>query len=99
MGCGCLIALAAAISPRFGLFLMWIFTDRIPRAYDDNWLVAVFGFFFLPWTALAWAAVWAPVGDVSGFGWFIVIFAFLMDIGTHAASAQTRRDERSAGLA
>jgi hypothetical protein len=95
MGCGCLIALAAALSPRFALFLTWIFTDRIPRAFDDSWLFPILGFFFLPWTTLAWAFAWAPVGGVTGFGWFIVIFAFLIDLGTYASSDRARRERGS----
>ena len=34
MGCGCLIVLASAVSPRLALFLAWIFTDKIPAAFD-----------------------------------------------------------------
>lgn len=92
MGCGCLILLASAVSPRLALFLVWIFTDRVPAAYDHSWIVAVLGFLFLPWTALAWALVWAPFGGVSGFGWFIVVLAFFVDMSTHVSAARTRRD-------
>ncbi|MGB3411089.1 MAG: hypothetical protein WBA45_07805 [Microthrixaceae bacterium] len=91
MGCGCLLLLAAAASPRFALFLTWLFTDRIPAAYDDNWLVTVLGFLFLPWTALAWVAVWAPVSGVSGLGWFIVVFAFTVDLSTLFGTARSER--------
>jgi hypothetical protein len=77
---------------------MWIFTDKIPRAFDDNWIFAILGFFFLPWTTLAWSVAWAPVGGVTGFGWFLVVFAFIVDIGTYASSERARR-ERSASTA
>lgn len=96
MGCGCLLALASVISPRFGLFLMWIFTDRIPAAFDGNWLLPILGFFLLPWTTLAWAVAWAPITEVSGFGWFLVILGFLADISTHAGAARARRDQAAA---
>ena len=33
---------------------------------------------------------------VTGFGWFIVILAFLADLSTHAAASQARRREASA---
>lgn len=95
MGCGCLIVLASALSPRFALFLVWLFTDRIPAAYDGNWIVAVLGFFLLPWTTLAWAAVWAPGPGVSGLGWFIVVLAFCVDMSTHLGAARTERDRRA----
>ena len=95
MGCGCLIAIAAALSPRFALFLTWIFTDRIPRAFDDNWLFPILGFFFLPWTTLAWAVAYAPVQGVTGFGWFLVVFAFVVDVTTYTGGEKARRDRNA----
>jgi hypothetical protein len=88
---GCLLVLFAFISPRLALFAMLLFTDLIGRAYD-GWLVPVLGFFLLPWTTLAYAAMWS-VGsnEVSGFEWFIVILAFVVDLGTYANRKQARR--------
>lgn len=92
MGCGCLVALASAISPRLGLFLLWLFTDRLSEAFTSGW-IGLIGFLFLPWTALAWAVAYQPLGDVgvTGFGWFVVLLALLVDLSTHAGSAQARR--------
>lgn len=95
MGCGCLILLASSISPRLALVLVWLFTDRIPAAFDHNWIVAILGFLFLPWTTLAWAAVWAPIPGVSGLGWFIVALAFCVDMSIHFGAARTERDRRA----
>ncbi len=40
------------------------------------------GFLLLPWTTLAYAAMWGISGDgVVGFEWFIVVLAFLVDLG------------------
>ena len=33
---------------------------------------------------------------VTGFGWFLVAFAFVCDIMTHVGSSQARRDRRRA---
>jgi len=95
--CGCLFVIAAAISPRFGVFLLWAFTDRMSIAFNEWWWAAI-GFIFLPWTTIAWALVYAPVKGVTGFGWVIVVFAFLADISTHVASSQarSRRDAAAA---
>jgi hypothetical protein len=95
MGCGCLIALAASASPRLALFLVWLFTDKIPAAFDGNWLFPILGFFLLPWTTLAWAVAWASTGGIQGFGWVLVVFGFLADISTHAGAAQSRRMQAS----
>lgn len=93
MGCGCLVFLASAISPRLGIFLLWLFSDRMTQAFDSGWL-AILGFLLLPWTTLAWAVAYQPLGDagVSGFGWFIVGLAVLADLSTHAGSGKARAD-------
>lgn len=97
MGCGCLIVLASSISPRLGLFLVWVFTDRIPAAFDGNWLFPILGFFLLPWTTLAWAIAWAdPIKGVSGFGYLLVAFAFAVDLSTHFGASRAERDRRAA---
>ena len=91
MGCGCLIALAAAFSPRLATFLIWIFTDRMSIAFSSFWY-GLLGWIFLPWTTLAWAIAYAPIKGVEGFGWFLVIFAFVLDISTHLGAARARRE-------
>src|SRR5215207_1505145 len=91
--CGCLVALAAMLSPRLAIFLVWLFSDRMSIAFNSFWL-ALAGFLFLPWTTLAWAVAYAPIRGVTGFGWFVVIFAFVADLMTHVGSAQARRDRR-----
>ena len=58
--CGCLVALAAFLSPRFAIFLIWLFTDRMSIAFDSFWW-GLLGFIFLPWTTLAWAVAYAPI--------------------------------------
>ena len=91
--CGCIVALAAFVSPRLGIFFLWLFTDRMSIAFDSFWW-GLIGFVVLPWTTLAWAVVYAPVRGVTGFCWFIVIFAFVADVMTHVGSAQARRDRK-----
>ena len=88
---GCLLVLFAFISPRLALFVMWLFTDLLSRAYDE-WVIPVLGFFLLPWTTLAYAAMWSVGSDkVSGFEWFIVILAFVVDLGAYANRNQARQ--------
>jgi hypothetical protein len=89
------VALGAAISPRIAIFLLWLFTNRMDVAFDRFWMGLV-GFFVLPWTTLAWAVCYAPVRGVTGFGWILVIFAFLVDLSTLAGASQARqRDARA----
>jgi len=88
----CLAALFALISPRLALFFIWIFSDLLSRAYD-SWVLPVLGFFLLPWTTLAYAVMW-DVGSngVHGFEWFIVILAFLFDLGSYAQGRRAQTD-------
>lgn len=48
------------------------------------------GFFLLPWTTLAYAALWSSSNRVSGFEWFVVILAFLFDLAAHARGGRLR---------
>jgi hypothetical protein len=87
---GCLVALLALLSPRLALFAIWVFSDLLSRAYED-WIVPVLGFFLLPWTTLAYAAMWgAGSNEVTGFEWFIVILAFLVDLASYSSSRRAQ---------
>jgi hypothetical protein len=88
---GCLLALLALLSPRLALFAVWLFSDLLSRAFD-SWFVPLLGFFLLPWTTLAYAVMWDSSRQVSGFEWFLVIVAFLFDIGAYDSGRRTRAD-------
>jgi hypothetical protein len=84
----CLLALLALISPRLALFCLWLFSNLLDRAYD-SWIVPVLGFFLLPWTTLAYAAMWgAGTNGVEGIEWFFVILGFLFDLGAYSQSGR-----------
>lgn len=81
---GCFVVLFALISPRLALFFLWLFSDLLSRAFD-SWIIPFLGFFLLPWTTLAYSVMWSIGSDkVAGFEWFIVILAFLVDLGSWA---------------
>ena len=87
---GCFIVLFALLSPRLALFFVWVFSDLLSRAFD-SWFVPFLGFFLLPWTTLAYAAMYSSSDKVDGFEWFIVILAFFVDISAYSQSARIRR--------
>jgi len=87
---GCLVVLLAFLSPRLAIFVLFLFTDVLSRAFD-SWILPFLGFFLLPWTTLAYAAMWSSSDRVSGFEWFIVVLAFLIDLGSYARSSRERR--------
>jgi hypothetical protein len=84
-GVGCLLALLALISPRLVLFLLWIFSNVLSRAFD-SWIIPLLGFLLLPWTTLTYVAFWdwGSGRQVTGFEWFFVVLAFLIDLGSYA---------------
>jgi hypothetical protein len=88
---GCLLALVALISARLALVLLWLFSDVLSRAFD-SWIVPFLGFFLLPWTTLAYAAFWdwGPGREVTGFEWFFVVLAFLIDLSSWAGGRRAR---------
>lgn len=89
----CLAALLAVISPRLALFAIFLFSNMLDRAFE-GWLLPLAGFFLLPWTTLAYTLMWdIGTNTVTGFEWFIVILAFLGDLGSYAGG-RSYRDSR-----
>jgi hypothetical protein len=86
----CLAVLLAFISPRLAIIVVAIFSDILSRAFD-SWFLPLIGFFLLPWTTLAYAVMW-DVGThrVNGFEWFVVVLAFLADLGSYFGGQRAR---------
>lgn len=88
----CLAALLALISPRLAIIFVAIFSDILSRSMD-SWILPLLGFFILPWTTLAYALMWdIGTNEVTGFEWFVVGFAFLVDIASWGGGSRVRRD-------
>ena len=69
---------------------MWLFSDVLSDSFG-SWLVPLLGFFLLPWTTLAYALIWdAGTNAVTGFEWFIVGLAFVLDLGSYGAGQSAR---------
>jgi hypothetical protein len=88
----CLIALFALISPRLALFVIWVFSNLLSRAFD-SWAVPLIGFFLLPWTTLAYALMWDSSNRVYGFEWFIVALGFFFDLACYSRVERRRRQD------
>lgn len=86
----CFVAVLALLSPRLALFAIWIFSDLLSRAFE-SWIVPFLGFFLLPWTTLAYAAMWSSADRVYGFEWFIVALGFLFDLASWTSGERGRR--------
>jgi len=87
---GCLFVLILLISPRFALFILWIATTMVDRAFD-GFIVPLLGLIFLPLTTLGYVLAYQPGPGVSGFGWVVVVFAFLMDLSSFGGAKRYRQ--------
>ena len=86
----CLIALFALISPRLALFFIFVFSNMLDRAFD-GWLLPLLGFFLVPWTTLAYTLMWdTGTRTVDGFEWFVVVLAFVVDLGAYVGGRSYR---------
>ena len=83
---GCLLILLALAAPRVVLLIVWLSTTVVTRAYG-SFIVPLLGLILLPLTTLAYALAFQPNIGVTGFGWFWVILALIIDLGTYGGSS------------
>ncbi len=86
----CVLVLLAFLGPRLVLFLLWLLTNYLSRAFDA-FLLPFLGFLFLPWPTIAWAIAQNEFGGLSGVGLLIVVLGLLADIGVLGGGARGRR--------
>jgi len=86
----CVLALLAFLGPRLVIFLLWILTTYMSRAFD-TFIWPLLGFIFLPWTTIAFAIAQNEFGGLSGLGLVIVALGLLGDIGVLGGGARGRR--------
>lgn len=86
----CVLALLAFLGPRLVLFLLFIFTNYLQRAFDA-FLLPFLGFLFLPWTTIAWAIAQNEFGGTSGIGLLMIVLGLLADVGVLGGGARGRR--------
>jgi hypothetical protein len=94
--CGCFVVALGAFFPRIALVLIWIFTNWVQRAFSGEWILPLLGILLVPYTTLAYVALYAWLGEVTGFTWFFVVLAFLLDLGSWASGAQAGRERYAA---
>ena len=86
----CLLAIIALFSPRLVILLLAIFSDYLDQPYGSGWIWAILGFFFFPFTTLAYAVAINAYGAVSGMGLILVILGVLFDLGAHGGTASNK---------
>ena len=86
----CVLAMLAFLGPRLVIFVLFLFTNYMSRAFD-MFLLPFLGFLFLPWTTIAFAIARNEFGGLNGIGLLIVVLALLADIGIVGGGARSRR--------
>jgi hypothetical protein len=92
----CFVLVLGFLGPRIAFLWVWLATARVELAFSGAFWLPLLGMLFLPWTALAYVAAWAPMGGVSTIGWCVVAFGFLLDLASYSSrSSQQRYNSRS----
>ena len=87
----CLLVIIALLLPRMALFLIWLFTDWLKQAYETA-LWPLLGFFFMPYTTLAYMGAMLNNNHQITGGWLVLlIVAVVVDLGHHGGTARGRR--------
>jgi len=83
---GCLVGCFAIVFPRLTIALVFLMSGYLGRAYETT-LWPVLGFFFMPFTTLAYAWAVNSNGSVTGIYLVVVVIAVLMDLGSNGHGA------------
>jgi hypothetical protein len=86
----CLLVLLALVAPRLTIALLVIFGEYIGNAYQTT-IWPLLGFFFMPFTTLAYAVAINEGGQVTGWYMVLVVVAVLADLSTHGGGGAAAR--------
>ncbi len=89
---GCFIGCLALATPRFAIFLVFLFSDYLGRAYETNFWPFL-GFLFLPLTTLSYAFAMNAGGGVHGIYLVLMVVAVLGDLGLLGGAKRSTRSE------
>ena len=88
---GCLLVLAALITPRFIMFVLWLFSDYLNHAFSNGWW-GLLGFLFLPTTSIAYAIAQneftAAGGGLEAAGIIVIVLGVALDLGLLGGSGR-----------
>ena len=87
---GCLFAVIAGLFPRLAFFIYWIARPAKVDAAFDTFIFPLLGILFLPFATLMYVILYTPGIGVTGWEWFWVFVAALLDIGHWTVGASQR---------
>ena len=90
---GCLFIIFGSLFPRFGVLFIWLARPvYFTAAFGNTLLWPILGIIFLPFTTLMYVLLWSSTG-LTGFDWFWLALAVILDIGHMGGSAYANRDK------
>jgi uncharacterized membrane protein len=87
---GCLFAIFAGVFPRLAVLIGWIARPERVDAAFSTFLWPLLGIIFLPFATLIYVLLYTPGRGLTGWDWFWVVLAAILDIGHWAAGATQR---------
>jgi hypothetical protein len=91
---GCLFAIFAGAFPRLALFMIWIVRPRFVDDAFDTWIWPFLGIVFFPFGTLMYVLFYTPGAGLTGWEWFWVVFAGVLDVAHMLAGARQRMTRR-----
>lgn len=89
----CFLTVLVFLGPRFAIIVWYLIRPLQFNAAIDSVILSCLGFLLLPWTMLSYLVSYSLLdGGVSGFGWVIVAFGFLLDIMSYSGGGYGNRD-------
>jgi hypothetical protein len=76
-----LFAIFAVISPRLALLIYWIARPAKVDAAFDTFLLPFLGIILLPFATLMYALLYTAGVGLTGWEWFWIVVAAILDIG------------------
>ena len=74
--------------PRIGILVWYLFSPIYLNAAFDNFIWGFLGWLFLPWTTLAYLAIYP--GGIMGFDWLVLGLGIFADFATYFGAYYNR---------
>lgn len=89
----CLFALFAGFFPRLGTLFIWLARPAwFQAAFNGSWFWPLLGVIFLPFTTLMYVILFSPGIGLTGWDWFWLVLAVVLDITHYTNTAYSNRN-------
>ena len=89
----CLFAMLAGLFPRLGTLILWLARPTMfSAAFGGSWFWPILGIIFLPFTTLMYVVLWSPGIGLTGWDWFWLIMAVVIDVMHYTSTGYYNRN-------